>query len=51
MRVNALYIDVRWVVWSVWAVFVIFHGMRLILAILGLIPVTGELLYYRGSVG
>ncbi len=48
MRVAALYNDVRWVVWSVWASFVIFHGMRMILAIFGMVTVSGAWLYHLG---
>ena len=47
LRVAALYNDVRWVFWSVWICFVIFHGIRAILAILGMILVARELLYHQ----
>ena len=42
LRVVALYNNVRWVTWSVWVCFGILHGIRMILAILGIIVVSGE---------
>ena len=48
LRVAALYNDVRWVVWTVWVGFVIFHGMRIVLAVFGMVFVAGAWLYHPG---
>jgi hypothetical protein len=47
--VAALYNGARWVVWSIWVVFVVLHGIRLIVAIIGVVRLASEWIYHQGS--